>query len=85
MLRRIVRTCLVGVVSGALLLGLVVPAIDAVGRLLLLPPVFRPASRWMIAALWVTGLGAAWVYRPAEASTSAPSGREASDTHPGGP
>lgn len=81
--RKLTRTVLVGLVSAAVLAFLVVPAADAVGRLLLLPAVFRPAARWMVAALWVTGVAAAWTYQPPESPSGEVGADEPSPTHPG--
>ena len=66
MSRRIVRTVLVAVVTALLLLAVVLPALDSMGRLLLMPPSYRPAARVLLAAFWAVGVGAAWAYRPAE-------------------
>ena len=66
MRRRIIRTLLVGVITGAVLALVGVPALDAMGRLLLLPPVYYPAARVLLAGLWAVGLASAWAYRPPE-------------------
>ncbi|MBT8335184.1 MAG: hypothetical protein KJO11_01180 [Gemmatimonadetes bacterium] len=66
MRRRILRTLLVGAISGAALALVGVPALDAMGRLLLMPPVYYPAARVLLAALWAVGLASAWTYRPPE-------------------
>jgi hypothetical protein len=66
MRRRILRTVLVGGITGAVLAFVGVPALDAMGRLLLMPPVYYPAARVLLAGLWAAGAASAWAYRPPE-------------------
>jgi uncharacterized transporter YbjL len=61
---RVLRTLGVAVVAGILLVAFLLPALDAMGRVLLMPPSYRPAARALLAALWLAGVGAAWAYRP---------------------
>lgn len=63
---RIVRTLGVAAVAGILLGGLVLPGLDALGRTLLMPPVYYPAARGLLVAMWLVGVAATWVYRPPE-------------------
>lgn len=65
MSRRIVRTALVGAGTAVLLWVVLLPALDSMGRLLLMPPSYRPAARVLLAAFWAVGVAAAWAYRPA--------------------
>lgn len=64
MRRRILRTLLVGAISGAVLALVGIPALDAMGRLLLMPPLYYPAARVLLGALWAVGLASAWTYQP---------------------
>jgi hypothetical protein len=66
MRRRIVRTGIVALLAGAALALIGVPALDAMGRLLIMPPVYYPAARVLLGAFWVVGVAAAWAYRPPE-------------------
>jgi len=65
MARKIVRTVLVGLITGLFLGLILLPALDAMGRILLMPPVFEPAARVLLGAFLLAGMGAAWSYVPA--------------------
>ena len=64
MSRKIARTLLVGLITGVLLVLLLIPALDAMGRILLMPPLYKPAARGLVVAFWLAGMGAAWAYEP---------------------
>ncbi len=64
MKRKLMRTGLVGALAAVVLVGALLPGLDAMGRVLLMPPLYYPAARILTAAFWVVGVGAAWVYRP---------------------
>ena len=81
MARKIARTLLVGLITGICLVFLLLPALDAMGRVLLMPPLYEPAARGLVAAFWLAGMGAAWAYKPVEPEPGAPLDPSA---HPGG-
>lgn len=64
--RKLGRTMVVAVVSAAALLFLVLPMLDAMGRMLLMPPSYFPSARGLVVALWLLGVAATWAYRPPE-------------------
>ncbi len=87
---RIVRTLSIGLPAGLVLAWGLVPALDAMGRILLMPPLYYPAARVLAAAFWLVGVAAVWVYRPAgeggsrpaEPPTHRPDSPVDSDRHP---
>jgi hypothetical protein len=87
MVRKIVRTLLVGLITGLLLGLLLLPALDAMGRSLLMPPVYEPAVRVLLAALLLAGMRAAWSYEPVVpgAGEEATEGPPDPSAHGGGP
>lgn len=64
MQRKVLRTLLVALISGAALLFLLLPALDALGSVLLMPPSYGPAARVLVGAFWLVGIAAAWAYQP---------------------
>jgi hypothetical protein len=52
------------------LVWLALPAVDALGELLLLPPSYRVGVRILLAAIWLVGVAAVWAYRPSDAEDS---------------
>lgn len=66
MANKLVRTALVGAVTAAVLLFIVLPMLDAMGRMLLMPPSYFPSARGLVIALWLLGVAATWAYRAPE-------------------
>lgn len=62
--RRWLRTLWTAVISAFVLGFVLVPALDAVGDLLLAPKMHAVAARVFAAVLWSVLVGAAWSYRP---------------------
>lgn len=88
MVRTVLRTLLVGLISGLVLGLLLLPVLDAMGRILPLPPVFHPAARILLVALWLAGMKAAWSYEPVmpgPEETTGDDGPPDPSTHAGGP
>lgn len=87
--RKVMRTLLVGLITGLLLVVLLLPGLDAMGRILLMPPVYKPAARILVGAFWLASMGAAWSYRPAAPPVAAGEGGDTappdSPAHVGGP
>lgn len=61
--RKLARTALVALLSAAVLLWIVLPMLDAMGRMLLMPPSYFPTARGLVVALWLLGVAATWAYR----------------------
>lgn len=59
------RTVLTALVAGLAARALLLPLLEAVGRVLMVPPVYTPVARGFAALLWLTLVAAAWAYRPA--------------------
>lgn len=63
---KLLRTALVALLSAVVLLFVVLPMLDAMGRMLLMPPSYFPAARGLVVALWLLGVAATWAYRAPE-------------------
>lgn len=63
---RVRRTLLTALVAGLAARVLLLPLLEAVGRILVVPPVYTPVARGFAALLWLTLVAAAWAYRPPE-------------------
>lgn len=61
--KRIVRTLLWAVVLGVTAWALLIP-MDALGRVIPMPPSYRIGARIMVGAMWAVGVAAVWAYRP---------------------
>jgi hypothetical protein len=87
MARKVVRTLLVGLITGLVLVLLLIPGLDAMGRILLMPPLYEPAARGLVAAFWLAGMGAAWAYEPVGSEMGEDAVEPAPDpsAQPGGP
>jgi hypothetical protein len=68
-----VRTTLWAVVLGALV-ALLLPGMDALGRLMGFPASYHTGARILVGGLWLVGVAAVWAYRPSEAGPA--SGQE---------
>ena len=64
---RLRRTLLTAGGAALGMLVLVLPLLEAVGGLLLAPPLYRRAAYLFAAALWAVLVAAAWSYRPPSA------------------
>jgi hypothetical protein len=53
-------------VAGLAARVLLLPLLEAVGRILVVPPVYTPVALGFTALLWLTLVAAAWAYRPPE-------------------
>jgi undecaprenyl pyrophosphate phosphatase UppP len=62
--QRRVRTAWTAVIAALVLGFILVPALDAVGALLLAPKMHAVAARVFAGVLWAALVGAAWTYQP---------------------
>ena len=62
--QRWVRTAWTGAVAALVVGFILVPALDAVGALLLAPKMHAVAVRVFAGVLWAALVGAAWSYQP---------------------
>jgi hypothetical protein len=61
--RRLLRTTLWAALL-ALVAALLLPGLDAIGRLMSFPPSYHTGARILLGALWLVGVAAVWAYRP---------------------